>query len=96
MSYYFWNWSKSLCGAVGVVGVVCKPILVFSLAQAEQLMYANYVIFKPYSAWGGGGMCPSNVSITKFFKNCPMTAIARRCFTGSRYILKKGKEKGVD
>ena len=37
MSYYAWNWSKSLCAVVGVVGVVCKPIIVFSLVQSEQL-----------------------------------------------------------
>ena len=39
MSYYAWNWSKSLCGMVwwfGGVVVVWKPILVFSLAQTEQ------------------------------------------------------------
>ena len=35
MSYYAWNCSKSLCWEVGWV-VVLKPILVFSLAQAEQ------------------------------------------------------------
>ena len=32
MPYCVWNWSKSgMCGMV-----VCKPILVLSLAQAEQ------------------------------------------------------------
>ena len=42
MSYYEWNWPKSLCAVggwvwwVGGVGVVCKPIIVFSLVQAEQ------------------------------------------------------------
>ena len=35
MSYYAWNQSKSLCGMVGG-GVVCKPFILFSLAQAEQ------------------------------------------------------------
>ena len=31
ISYYAWNMSKSLCGAVGCGGVGgCKPILVFS------------------------------------------------------------------
>ena len=48
MSYYTWNWSKSLCavgvvgGAVGVVGGAVvrwfKPIIVFSLVQSEQLV----------------------------------------------------------
>ena len=35
MSYYAWNWFKSLWWYGG--GMVCKPILVFSLGQAEQL-----------------------------------------------------------
>ena len=35
MSYFAWNWSKSLCVVVVWYGV-CKSIIVFNLAQAEQ------------------------------------------------------------
>ena len=37
MSYYAWSWSTSLCGWWYGGMVVCKPILVFSFVQAEQL-----------------------------------------------------------
>ena len=38
MSFYAWNWSKSLCAVVvgGWVVWWFKPIIVFSLVQAEQ------------------------------------------------------------
>ena len=36
MSYYAWNWFKSLCA---VVVWWCKPIIVFSLVKGEQYEY---------------------------------------------------------
>ena len=36
MSYYVWNWYKSLCAGAGGCGGWLKPIIVFSLDQAEQ------------------------------------------------------------
>ena len=65
MSYYVWNWSKSLCavrcgGWMG--GLWCKPIIVFSLVQAEQLsiwvVFVLHTEFQPPAMlWSGQKVC---------------------------------------
>ena len=40
LSYYAWNWSKSLCAVVWwLCGVAWKPIIVFTLDKAEQYLH---------------------------------------------------------
>ena len=47
MSYHAWNWSKRLWwyGVAVVWWVVCKPILVFSLAQAKQKLCVALFVY---------------------------------------------------